>query len=75
MGQQLAIDYAKAGWQVVAAGRNEEKRAKALVDIAFTPCLFDMQEPKQIAAALAEHMAFDLVILSAGTCEYTDDVC
>ena len=74
IGQQLAIDYAKAGWHLVAAGRNEEKLAKALADIAFTPCLFDMQEPKQITAALAEHMAFDLVILNAGNCEYIDDV-
>ncbi|MGO1247507.1 MAG: SDR family NAD(P)-dependent oxidoreductase [Oceanisphaera sp.] len=73
IGQQLALDYAADGWQVVAAGRDADKLAHALASINFEPCIFDMQEPAAIHKAVAELAPFDLVLLNAGNCEYIDD--
>lgn len=73
MGLQLARDYAADGWQVVACGRDREKLMQALAGIEFEPCIFDMQQPEEIQAAVASLAPFDLVLLNAGNCEYIDD--
>ncbi|WON78066.1 SDR family NAD(P)-dependent oxidoreductase [Serratia sp. UGAL515B_01] len=73
IGQQLALDYAAQGWQVIACGRNETRLA-ALRDqnSAITPLSFDVTDLATTRAALAPYTA-ELVILCAGTCEYLND--
>ncbi|RYC39715.1 SDR family NAD(P)-dependent oxidoreductase [Pectobacterium zantedeschiae] len=73
IGKQLALDYARDGWDVLACGR-DEKRLHALT-VSF-PTLrtraFDMTVLADTRQAL-EGITADLVILCAGTCEYLDN--
>ncbi len=74
IGYQLAIDYAAAGWEVMACGRNmavlEEMGRIEGIETVF----FDVSNHSQVRqAAEAIDKSFDLIILNAGTCEYIDD--
>ncbi|MEQ9885926.1 SDR family NAD(P)-dependent oxidoreductase [Pectobacterium zantedeschiae] len=73
IGKQLALDYARDGWDVLACGRDEQ-RLHALT-VSF-PTLhtraFDMTVLADTRQAL-EGITADLVILCAGTCEYLDN--
>ncbi len=73
IGLQLARDYHREGWQLVACGRNREKLEQALAGIECELCEFDMQQPEQTKQALSGLAPLDLVILNAGNCEYIDD--
>ena len=76
IGQQLAIDYAGAGWHVIACGRDRDKLQQALADSPIGDFrVFDTTDTQACDTALAgdsEHI--DLAILNAGTCEYIDNV-
>ena len=73
LGLQLAKDYAASGWQVVACGRDSEKLQQALAGIEVESCVFDMQQPEDIQAAVAQIAPLDMVLLNAGNCEYIED--
>lgn len=75
IGQQMTLDYAKDGWQVIACGRNPESLEKLSAHENISTLAFDLTNPQQIIAAGQSLSApLDLVILNAGTCEYIDDV-
>ncbi|RUO79252.1 SDR family NAD(P)-dependent oxidoreductase [Pseudidiomarina taiwanensis] len=74
IGKQLAIDYAKLGNEVIACGRNQ-KALDELVEIGagrISACQLDVSNAEQTRAALADKTGLDIVILSAGVCEYLD---
>ncbi|KAA3668284.1 SDR family NAD(P)-dependent oxidoreductase [Pectobacterium carotovorum] len=73
IGQQLALDYARDGWDVLACGRDEQ-RLHALTSAfpAIRTLAFDMTNLADTQQAL-DGVTVDLVILSAGTCEYLDN--
>lgn len=78
IGQQLALDYLQAGWQVLACGRNPDKLV-ALKQQSAQPehcqtLSFDVTEREAVLAAGQKlQQALDLVILNAGTSLYIDD--
>ncbi|WP_337263860.1 MULTISPECIES: SDR family NAD(P)-dependent oxidoreductase [unclassified Serratia (in: enterobacteria)] len=73
IGQQLALDYAAEGWQVIACGR-DAARLEALC--AQQPNIvsrrFDITDLAATREALAQ-CPVELAILCAGTCEYLDN--
>lgn len=73
IGQQLALDYVRDGWDVLACGR-DKPRLHALTTAFPTICTlaFDMTNLADTQQAL-DGVTADLVILSAGTCEYLDN--
>lgn len=76
IGQQLALDYLKDGWQVLACGRNTEKLAalKAQNPIHCQTLNFDVTEREAVlVAGQSITQALDLVILNAGTSLYIED--
>ncbi|GBO48677.1 serine 3-dehydrogenase [Pectobacterium versatile] len=73
IGQQLALDYARDGWDVLACGRDEQRlNALTAAFPAIRTIAFDMTNLADTQQAL-ERVTVDLVILSAGTCEYLDN--
>ncbi|WP_428773441.1 SDR family NAD(P)-dependent oxidoreductase [Vibrio sp.] len=76
IGKQLAMDYAREGWSVLACGRN----AAALEELAgqsassITPICFDVTDPAATHQAL-QHLPQlpDVWLLNAGDCEYIND--
>ncbi|MGB1311818.1 MAG: SDR family NAD(P)-dependent oxidoreductase [Leucothrix sp.] len=75
IGEQLAVDYAAAGWSVIACGRNAIKLAKLSEHNNISILAFDMSDADDVAAAGEQiDQPLDLVILNAGTCEYIDDI-
>lgn len=73
IGQQLALDYAAEGWQVIACGRDATRLAALCAQAPnIVSRRFDITELPATRAALAQCPA-DLVILCAGTCEYLDN--
>ena len=78
IGRQLAIDYAKLGFRVIALGRNQQNLSSLKnsfpeqietlsVELTATNAISD------ISNFLSSHCRrLDLVILNAGTCEYVD---
>ena len=74
IGQQMALDYVKDGWKVIACGRNPESLATLASNEHIDTLKFDLTDPQQIAEASSSLSdSLDLVILNAGTCEYIDD--
>lgn len=75
IGEQLAIDYAKSGWQVFACGRNQAKLNElASQHQGISSFKFDVTDAdavKEAARLLTGQI--DLLILNAGNCEYIDD--
>lgn len=73
IGQQLALDYARDGWDVLACGRDEQRlNALTAAFPAIRTIAFDMTNLADTQQAL-DSVTVDLVILSAGTCEYLDN--
>lgn len=72
IGEQLVRDYAAAGHQLWACGRNASKLATLAADNIKTLC-FDVSDYSSCQQHFTQVPALDLVILSAGTCEYIDD--
>ncbi|MCA6917526.1 SDR family NAD(P)-dependent oxidoreductase [Pectobacterium versatile] len=73
IGQQLALDYARDGWDVLACGRDEQRlNALTAAFPAIRTIAFDMTNLADTQQAL-DGVTVDLVILSAGTCEYLDN--
>ena len=72
LGRQLAIDYAKQGFQVFACGRNIE-RLQSLQHLHkdIHPLCFDVTDQRAVqnTLALLEDIP-KLIILNAGDCEY-----
>ncbi|MBS4432031.1 SDR family NAD(P)-dependent oxidoreductase [Pectobacterium punjabense] len=73
IGQQLALDYARDGWDVLACGRDEQRlHALTAAFPALRTTAFDMTNIADTRQAL-DGVTADLVILCAGTCEYLDN--
>lgn len=73
IGQQLALDYARDGWDVLACGRDEQRlNALTAAFPTIRTIAFDMTNLADTQQAL-DGVTADLVILSAGTCEYLDN--
>ncbi len=75
IGKQLALDYAKQGWQVIACGRNQSVLDSLHTQYAnIFPLAFDVTDHPGTKAALAQLPCQpELWILNAGDCEYIDD--
>lgn len=75
IGEQLAIDYAKSGWQVFACGRNQAKLSElASQHQGISTFRFDVTDADAVKdAARLLSGQIDLLILNAGNCEYIDD--
>lgn len=75
IGKQLALDYAKNGWSVIACGRNKKVLAELEQVGNVSTSAFDISIPSEIHEASKKlNQALDLMILNAGTCEYMDNV-
>nr|WED68789.1 SDR family NAD(P)-dependent oxidoreductase [Pectobacterium colocasium] len=73
IGQQLALDYARDGWDVLACGRDEARlHALTATFPTIRTTAFDMTSLEDTRQAL-DGVTANLVILSAGTCEYLDN--
>lgn len=78
IGQQLALDYLNAGWQVIACGRNLDKLAALKQQAAESDhcqtLSFDVTERATVLAVGQQlTQRLDLVILNAGTSLYIED--
>lgn len=73
IGEQLAKDYAGLGHKLYVCGRNRDKLAQlsALGDV--TTLAFDVTDRAACRQHLQPLSDVDLVIMSAGVCEYIDD--
>lgn len=82
IGLELAQDYLREGWQVIACGRDEHKLSALGADVLSGAMLlaFDVgqrHEVHQAAAKVAEYLTkeqcqLNLAIFNAGNCEYID---
>lgn len=72
LGEQLVKDYAAVGHQLWACGRNTSKLAMLAADNIKT-LSFDVSNYQSCQQHLATLPPLDMVILSAGVCEYVDD--
>lgn len=73
IGEQLVRDYAAAGHQLWACGRNPQKLAALAVADNVQALCFDVSDYQACREQLETLQALDMVILSAGVCEYIDD--
>lgn len=75
IGKQLAMDYARDHWQVIACGRNEQALAELAQQFeTITPLRFDVTDLAQTTQAIDSiEKTPDIWLLSAGDCEYIDD--
>ena len=76
IGLQLAHDYLKLGWQVIACGRNKTVLATLQQQGMLTLC-FDVSDPiamdDQINTLETQIQQLDCLILNAGICRYVED--
>src|SRR5690554_3173916 len=74
IGKQVAIDYAEQGHTVIACGRNTD--VLAALEQRFPDTIIgqrlDVTDVDQTQQALSTLQDIDVVILSAGVCEYVD---
>ncbi|MBQ4833425.1 SDR family NAD(P)-dependent oxidoreductase [Pseudoalteromonas sp. MMG010] len=73
IGEQLALQYAQQGHDVVACGRNKHKLHSLSVHKNIQACQFDTTKLDEIKHATESFTQLDCVVLNAGTCEYIDD--
>lgn len=71
IGRQLALDYQAEGHQVWGVGRSADA-LETLVQQGITPLQVDLSDRESTCACCSQLESLDLVILSAGTCEYID---
>ncbi|PWQ95355.1 SDR family NAD(P)-dependent oxidoreductase [Leucothrix arctica] len=75
IGKQLALNYAKSDWHVVACGRNKGVLAELEANENISTLAFDISIPNEVVEASKKlEQPLDMLILNAGTCEYMDDV-
>lgn len=75
IGKQLAIDYQKGGWLVLAVGRNQQALDElcALGIKTISVDLVDDSSTTKLQQFIEEYVdQLQLAILNAGTCEYID---
>lgn len=72
IGLALFEQYCARGEQVIACGRDQKKLA-LLSAKAYKTCVFDVNQPQQIAEQLQAVECLDMVILNAGDCQYIND--
>jgi len=77
LGRALALQYAAAGWQVLAIARSGERLIQLSQQSPWIQCLqLDLTDAQAVADSVPQIRALlprlDLVILNAGTCEYVD---
>ncbi|MBU2427369.1 MAG: SDR family NAD(P)-dependent oxidoreductase [Gammaproteobacteria bacterium] len=77
LGRALALQYAAAGWQVLAIARSGERLQQLSQQSPWIRCLvLDLTDGAAVEASVAEIRQLmprlDLLILNAGTCEYVD---
>ncbi|WP_417665122.1 SDR family NAD(P)-dependent oxidoreductase [Pseudidiomarina sp.] len=74
IGKQVALDYAAEGHTVIACGRNTDVLAE--LEQRFPDNIagqrLDVTDADQTMQALASYTDIDVVIMSAGVCEYVD---
>src|SRR5690554_2467876 len=74
IGKQVALDYAAEGHTVIACGRNTDVLAE--LEQAFPQHIagqrLDVSDADQTLQALRAYTDIDVVLLSAGVCEYVD---
>ena len=73
IGLALFEQYAAAGENVIACGRNQDK-LNEIAARAHKTVAFDVTKPRQIMIAAQEINELDMLILNAGDCRYIDDV-
>lgn len=75
IGLQLATDYAKEGWSVLACGRNQSQLDELAIQYPnITPVAFDVTDAEQVHTSFRDLPHFpDLWLLNAGTCEYIEN--
>lgn len=74
IGLSLAKQYAKAGNEVFACGRNEKALNALQAEYGnITPLIFDVTNKAQVASASAQVNMLDIIILNAGDCLYIED--
>ncbi|MCG9596822.1 SDR family NAD(P)-dependent oxidoreductase [Vibrio sp. Isolate25] len=75
IGRQLAEDYAKAGYEVVACGRNQQALEELRSSSPFITTLeFDLTELSNTKRSLETlEVIPEVWIFNAGDCEYIDD--
>ena len=77
LGRALALQYAAAGWQVLAIARSGERLQQLSQQSPWIQCLqLDLADSDALAASVPQIQKLlprlDLEILNAGTCEYVD---
>lgn len=77
IGRALALQYATAGWQVLAVARSGDRLQQLSQSSPWIQCLqLDLTDNAAVAQSLPliQKMLprLDLIILNAGTCEYVD---
>lgn len=74
IGKQVALDYAQQGHTVIACGRNTD--ALAELEQRFPELIIgqrlDVTDADQTQQALSAYRDIDVVVMSAGVCEYVD---
>lgn len=74
IGKQVALDYAAAGHHVVACGRNQESLDSLVAQYPANIAgqRLDVTDVETTQQVLKTYLDLDIVILSAGVCEYVD---
>lgn len=77
IGRALALQYAAAGWQVLAVARSVDRLQQLSQKSPWIQCLqLDLTNSDDVAQSVAQIQKMlprlDLIILNAGTCEYVD---
>jgi NAD(P)-dependent dehydrogenase (short-subunit alcohol dehydrogenase family) len=77
IGRALALQYAAAGWQVLAVARNGERLQQLTQQSPWIHALqLDLTDHGALAASVTDIQQLlprlDLIILNAGTCEYVN---
>ncbi len=75
IGRQLALDYAKSGWDVVACGRNRKALNElSMLSVNIETLCFDVTDIESIRTQVAALKCRpNLWLLNAGGCEYVEN--
>ena len=72
IGKALVTGAHKAGWHVIACGRNEQSLAELAQMTNVSTLRFDVTDLSDVENAISKADAFDVAVLNAGVCEYVD---
>lgn len=77
IGRALALQYAAAGWQVLAVARSSERLLQLSQLSPWIQCMqLDLTNSEDVSRSMGQIQKLlprlDLIILNAGTCEYVD---